>query len=47
VNEIKRTAQDIKEKFNKDIESLRKKESSRNSGNKKLLKSKTKTKKYN
>jgi chromosome segregation ATPase len=35
--EIKKTTQDMKQEFNKDMENLRKKEPNRNAGNKKLL----------
>jgi hypothetical protein len=41
IHEIKKTVQDMKEEFNKDMESLKKKkkESNRNPGNKNFLKS--------
>jgi hypothetical protein len=41
---ISKTAQDMKHEFNKDMENIRKKESNRNSGNKKFDKSKKKKK---
>jgi hypothetical protein len=39
IHEIKKTIQDMKEEFNKDMEKSQKKESNRNPGNKRSLKS--------